>query len=590
MKLYTCHIVDHDRYLRDGQTIRVCLANYKENADIWILPVDYSTSADIKVEIVKSYESPQYTAYICSSVEFQFKRDELNKTKTPTYSDDSNDIWSGVHTLVGRVKKAVAEQEQEKEDLKRRANESYREKQRRWNSLTEQQRENKRKERDQNSKKAYEKDLKDRPKVIFFYLLKIAISIGLVWFGTGFLFKALEEEVTSIDSCIGAGIAWILTVVVYIGALAVFIWGTYVIVDFFMFLKEQQKDYGGYFKGTTRKEISDIQMTKKCKVIKKKQFEECENLTSIIIPEGVKLIGEKAFYGCTNLMSITLPSTLKRIDKDAFMGCEKLLEIYNFSKLKLNLNDKKSYGNIMEHAVVIHHKKETSILKKYEDFIFMYFNKGYHLVHYNGQESEVVLPNEVDGQTYSIYENAFIKNKIITEITISSGVNKIPSYVFSNSALERVTVCEGVKEIESLAFSHCSSLEFVSFPQSLEKIGWNVFEYSFRIKYNHYKECDYIGNEKNPYLWLARTDKITYVHPRTKIIAVTNPVHIEVQTIYIPKSVQYIARESFFYRVDEVYYDGTKEELKNIKIDWGYNDGLKKAKVYLKDDTVTYFK
>lgn len=78
-------------------------------------------------------------------------------------------------------------------------------------------------------------------------------------------------------------------------------------------------------------------------------FEECESLTSIVIPssvtqidgsfaacinlksitlhDGVKKIGRNTFDSCISLESITLPSNLKEIEAYMFAGCKSLKEI-----------------------------------------------------------------------------------------------------------------------------------------------------------------------------------------------------------------------------------------------------------------------
>lgn len=50
----------------------------------------------------------------------------------------------------------------------------------------------------------------------------------------------------------------------------------------------------------------------------------CQDITSVIIPEGVETIGVLAFYYCTDLKSISLPSTLKSIGTRALYNCWKL--------------------------------------------------------------------------------------------------------------------------------------------------------------------------------------------------------------------------------------------------------------------------
>ena len=66
-------------------------------------------------------------------------------------------------------------------------------------------------------------------------------------------------------------------------------------------------------------------------------FSNREDITSVVIPEGVTEICAGAFRGCKNLKSITLPSTLKSIGTDAFELCEALEEIvYSGSESQWN--------------------------------------------------------------------------------------------------------------------------------------------------------------------------------------------------------------------------------------------------------------
>jgi len=53
-------------------------------------------------------------------------------------------------------------------------------------------------------------------------------------------------------------------------------------------------------------------------------FNRCEQITDIIIPEGVKSIGKRAFEDCRGLTSITIPKTVTSIGERVFLGCSKL--------------------------------------------------------------------------------------------------------------------------------------------------------------------------------------------------------------------------------------------------------------------------
>ena len=62
-------------------------------------------------------------------------------------------------------------------------------------------------------------------------------------------------------------------------------------------------------------------------------FENCVNLKSITIPDGVKTIGIQAFDACTALESVTLPDSIESIGNKAFRRCTALKTITIPSKV-----------------------------------------------------------------------------------------------------------------------------------------------------------------------------------------------------------------------------------------------------------------
>lgn len=63
-------------------------------------------------------------------------------------------------------------------------------------------------------------------------------------------------------------------------------------------------------------------------------FENCTDLTAVILPSGLQAIGENAFRGCTSLRGIQLPDTVAVIGKGAFSGCTSLEAFCGYNGIK----------------------------------------------------------------------------------------------------------------------------------------------------------------------------------------------------------------------------------------------------------------
>lgn len=73
---------------------------------------------------------------------------------------------------------------------------------------------------------------------------------------------------------------------------------------------------------------------KKVLGIEKGAFENCTEITSIYLLDGILTIEEDAFKGCTSLEKIEIPSTVRTIGANAFSGCSALKEVILPKELK----------------------------------------------------------------------------------------------------------------------------------------------------------------------------------------------------------------------------------------------------------------
>ncbi|MBO5927100.1 MAG: leucine-rich repeat domain-containing protein [Clostridia bacterium] len=95
----------------------------------------------------------------------------------------------------------------------------------------------------------------------------------------------------------------------------------------------------------------------------------------------------------------------------------------------------------------------------------------------------------------------------VESIKIHEGVTNIKASAFnlSNSVLKTITFDEDcVISIGASAFKGCPKLETIEFPKKIISVGEGAFERCPSLKTTEYFGAEYLGNEKNPYLFLIK--------------------------------------------------------------------------------------
>lgn len=212
-------------------------------------------------------------------------------------------------------------------------------------------------------------------------------------------------------------------------------------------------------------------------------FEHCVNLTTVIIPDQVTDIGDQAFKDCIRLRDIVLPSSLNRISNSLFNSCAELTSIT--IPESVNSIAKSAFRYCSKLSSVTFGGEVRSI----DDYAF--FCAGLTSVEipygvtsigesaFHGCEgiTSVMIPNSVT----DIGKRAFAFCSNITSIAIPDSVTILNDSVFSDCRkLCSVVVPGSVKSIQSDAFSRCAGLMEVYYMGSLEEwdmipkfSGWN---------------------------------------------------------------------------------------------------------------------
>lgn len=222
--------------------------------------------------------------------------------------------------------------------------------------------------------------------------------------------------------------------------------------------------------------LSNINIPKGVTSIEENAFYDCYSLTSIEIPEGVLSIGDSAFEYCEGLTSIVIPSGLKNIGEEAFIGCP-LYVIYNNSDLPLKAGNE-DFGYIAENAkMIINSDNSISYANdgnKYiltaDGFLFSYSDDEYVLIAYIGKLETVTLPENINGESYTLNQMRGVRNVVVPEC-----FTMINDWAFSGcESLSKIQLPDSISYIGS-AFPGCTGLKEINIPDNVSFIG----EYAF---------------------------------------------------------------------------------------------------------------
>ncbi len=171
--------------------------------------------------------------------------------------------------------------------------------------------------------------------------------------------------------------------------------------------------------------------------IENSTFENCLQLTKLVLPTGLDSICNSAFFSCVSLKSVTLPKKLQMISPDAFGECRLLHHVYNLSGLPLKEGNRQ-YGYVAYYALKVSSSLSDAGLEYAEKdgFYFVLCDGKAYL--YDSDDfdgmSRIDLPTsfEAGGKTvdsYIIKEKAFY-NRLFSAVFIPSAVSRIDDSAF----------------------------------------------------------------------------------------------------------------------------------------------------------------
>lgn len=161
-------------------------------------------------------------------------------------------------------------------------------------------------------------------------------------------------------------------------------------------------------------------------------FDNCSNLKTVKLPDGMEDICTGAFYGCSSLQSINMPANLQRIGDYAFEGC-----------VSLPSAEFRSLQDVGSRAF-----------------------RGCSGLQW------VKLPDCM----HNVGESAFEDCRSLASINLPDGIENIGFGAFAGSGLKSVKWPESMTEMNSDMFNGCTNLSSVTLGSKLNEISYGAFE------------------------------------------------------------------------------------------------------------------
>jgi len=289
----------------------------------------------------------------------------------------------------------------------------------------------------------------------------------------------------------------------------------------------------------------------KVTVIPDSLFEECLNLESVTLPNGITEIGQLAFYS-NKFTSVQLPTSLKKIDDKAFLS-SKLSSIVIPDSVEYIGESAFQYSDSLKRV------KLSKKLKKIEPYSFESCGLGFL---------------EIPAGVTEIGDYAFSSNAL-TSVALPDTLLKIGNCAFANGFVydeqmgnRCVSVPDSVIEIGAGAFKDCF-LQDIKLPNQAKLyglfafLGNNLSSVIFPEGVESLTTPAIMGNEKLNRLYLPKSLK------ELSPLSIAKDGYGELHTMDSPYEV-----DSYWFSdlvmVSDIYFAGTETEWNVLIKDWDF--------------------
>lgn len=230
------------------------------------------------------------------------------------------------------------------------------------------------------------------------------------------------------------------------------------------------------------KDITEVILPQSMRKIGAYAFQNCTNLEYIHMPDEIDFIGENAFYGCTKLNNVIIPKGVQFIRLRTFENCQCLSQIkisHGIRRISYNAFNRTAFMN------QFYESNETEI----------YLNDW--LIRYKYDCTKIL---KVRPGTVGVADMDWSDTKTLKGIDLPEGLKYIGSDAFRINDIKAVQLPQGLLTIERAAFRYTSIREVI-IPASVKKVDAWAFMDCERI------ERIIIPGENTEIVWPAITDR-----------------------------------------------------------------------------------
>lgn len=228
--------------------------------------------------------------------------------------------------------------------------------------------------------------------------------------------------------------------------------------------------------------LTSVELPNSVSTIGSYALKNCGKLAAIVIPENVSKIGESAFYGCNSLTEVTIPANTTEIGDYAFARSAGLKKI-NFEGSAPNIAE---YAFSGVKATVTYPVDDSSWNKDTKK------NYGGALNWGDADDKQQCGKDaswKIEGGVLTITGSGAVDNydsvaqcpwseesASVNKVVVQDGITSVGDFTFYGMTnLTEVDLADSVDSIGAYAFKNCSSLAEITLPKNLTQIQESAF-------------------------------------------------------------------------------------------------------------------